>query len=156
MLANALSWAISCAQISSFGIEIVGVGINSLGVPKTITEKVFERMIAERKQFADKSIAEGKSEAKKIRIKADSERTNMIADAEAEAQRIRAEGDAKAAEFYEAFKTQPHLAEFLRKLEALRIVMKGRTTVIFDTKTPPFDLFRPNAAELPAPVKAVK
>ena len=144
------------AQISSFGIEIVGVGINSLGVPKTITEKVFERMIAERKQFADKSIAEGKSEAKKIRIKADSERTNMIADAEAEAQRIRAEGDAKAAEFYEAFKTQPHLAEFLRKLEALRIVMKGRTTVIFDTKTPPFDLFRPNAAELPAPVKAVK
>ena len=32
------------AQTGKFGIDIVGVGINSLGVPKTITEKVFDRM----------------------------------------------------------------------------------------------------------------
>ena len=136
-------------QVRPFGIGIVGVGINSLGVPKTITEKVFDRMIAERKQFADKNIAEGKSEAKKIRIQADRERTEKMAVAEAEAQKIRAEGDAEAAKYYQVFKSEPELAEFLRKLEALKAVMKGRTTIVFDTNTPPFDLLKPGAADIP-------
>ena len=137
------------SQTGKFGIDIVGVGINSLGVPKTITEKVFDRMVAERKQFADKSIAEGKSKAREIRIQADRDRTIAIAEAEAAAQRIRAEGDAKAAESYKTFSKDPELAEFLRKLEALRTILKGRTTVVFDTNVPPFDLL--NAAnQIPA------
>ena len=131
-------------QTEKFGIDIVGVGINSLGVPKTITEKVFDRMVAERKQFADRSIAEGKSKAREIRISADRDRTIALAEAEARAQRIRAEGDAKAAESYKTFSQDPALAEFLRKLEALRTILKGRTTVVFDTNVPPFDLL--NAA----------
>ena len=64
--------------------------------------------------------------------------------------RVRAEGDAAAAEFYAVFKEQPELAEFLRKLDALRAVMKGRTTLVFDTSVPPFDLLKPGAAALPA------
>ena len=135
------------AQTDKFGIEIVGVGINSLGVPKTITEKVFDRMVAERKQFADKSIAEGKSKAREIRISADRDRTIALAEAEAKAQRIRAEGDAKAAESYKTFSQDPQLAEFLRKLEALRSILKGRTTVVFDTNVPPFDLLNAAAAQ---------
>ena len=133
------------SQTGKFGIDIVGVGINSLGVPKTITEKVFDRMVAERKQFADKSIAEGKSKAREIRISADRDRTIALAEAEAQAQRIRAEGDAKAAESYKTFSKDPELAEFLRKLEALRVILQGRTTVVFDTNVPPFDLL--NAAK---------
>ena len=131
------------AQTGKFGIEIVGVGINSLGVPKTITEKVFDRMVAERKQFADRSIAEGKSKAREIRIQADRDRTIAIAEAETNAQRIRAEGDAKAAESYKTFSQDPELAEFLRKLDALRVILQGRTTVVFDTNVPPFDLLKP-------------
>ena len=138
---------------AGFGIAIVGVGINNLGVPKTVTDKVFDRMIAERKQFADKNLAEGKREAKEIRINAERERTITLAKAEAEAQKIRAEGDAAAAEFYQVFREQPELAEFLRKLDALRVVMKGKTTVVFDTAVPPFDLLTPGAAKLPATTK---
>ena len=131
------------------GIDIIGVGINTLGVPKTITDKVFDRMVAERKQFADKNLAEGKREAKEIRIKADREKSTMIAEAEAKAQKIRAEGDAAAVEFYKEFEKQPELAAFLRKLDALRNVMNGRTTVVLDTAVPPFDLLKPGAAALP-------
>ena len=138
------------ADTAGYGIAIVGVGINNLGVPKNITQKVFDRMIAERKQFADKSLAEGKREAKEIRIGAEREKTITLAKAEAEAQKIRAEGDAAAAEYYAVFKEQPELAEFLRKLDALRVVMRGRTTLVFDTAVPPFDLLRPGAAVLPA------
>ena len=145
----------------AFGIEIVGVGVNNLGVPKTVSEKVFERMIAERKQFADKNLAEGKREAKEIRIQADLDRNIAIADAEAAALKVRAEGDAAAAESYREFAKDPELAEFLRKIEALRIVMRGRTTVVFDTAMPPFDMLTPGAsipgvgkpAPAPAPAK---
>ena len=135
-------------QFKDYGIKIISVGINSLSVPKTITEKVFDRMIAERKQYADRSIAEGKSVARQIRIEADSKRTIRLAKAEADAQQIRAEGDAQAAESYKAFSRAPELAEFLRKLEALRVILKGRTTIVFDTNVPPFDLL--NKAGAPA------
>jgi membrane protease subunit HflC len=131
---------------AEFGIEIVGVGINTLGVPKTVTEKVFERMIAERKQFADKNLAEGKREAKEIRVKADLERDTIIANAEASAQKLRAEGDAAAAKFYKEFARDPKLAGFLRKIDALRLIMEKGTTLVIDTNVPPFDLLKADAA----------
>ena len=140
-------------QASGYGIEIVGVGINTINVPKTISEKVFDRMIAERKRIADKYIAEGNSEARKIRTNADSERTIKLADAEAKAKEIRAKGDAEAAQYYAVFKQNPELAEFLRKLDSLKVVMKGRTTLVVDTRTPPFDLLRPGAEAAPAATK---
>ena len=130
---------------AKFGIEIVGVGINTLGVPKTVTEKVFERMIAERKQFADKNLAEGKREAKEIRVKADLERDTIIANAEAKAQKLRAEGDAAAAKFYKEFARDPELAGFLRKIDALRLIMEKGTTLVIDTNVPPFDLLKSDA-----------
>ena len=136
---------------ADYGITIVGIGINTLGVPKTISEKVFDRMIAERKQFAEKSLAEGKSEAKKIRIEADRQKAVAIANAEAEALKIKAAGDAEAAKHYEAFAAHPALAQFLRELEALPKVLKG-ATFIGGPETKPFTLLQPGALNLP-PVK---
>lgn len=137
------------SQAAQYGIKIISVGINNINVPKTISEKVFDRMIAERKRIADKYIAEGNAEARKIRIEADSKRTIKLAEAEAEAKEIRAKGDAEAAKYYAVFKQNPELAEFLRKLDSLRVVMKGRTTLVVDTRTPPFDLLKPGANLLP-------
>ena len=105
-------------------------------------------MIAERKRVADKYIAEGESEARKIRISADSAKVIKLADAEAQAKEIRAKGDAEAAKYYAVFKQNPELAEFLRKLDSLRVVMKGRTTLVVDTNTAPFDLLKPGAETL--------
>ena len=140
-------------QTANYGITIESVGINNIGVPKTISEKVFERMIAECKRVADSYVAEGESEARKIRVKADSERISRIADAEAEAKEICAKGDAEAAEYYKVFTQNPELAEFLRKLDSLRKVMEGRTTLLLDTKTVPFDLLKPGADALRRPVR---
>ena len=135
-------------QTSENGLEILSVGINTINVPKTVSEKVFARMIAERKLVADKYIAEGNSEARKIRIEADSARTIRLADAEAKAKEIRAEGDVEAAKSYEIFQKNPELAKFLRKLDSLREIMRGRTTLVIDTNTAPFDLLQPGAENL--------
>ena len=136
-------------QAANYGIEIVGVGINNINVPKTISEKVFDRMIAERKKESDRIIAEGDKQAETIKIEADRKRAEILAKAEAKALKTRAEADAKAAEYYKVFGENPELAEFLRKLEALRKVMKGRTTLVVDTNTPPFDLLKPRALKNP-------
>ena len=128
-----------------YGLDIISVGINTINVPKTISEKVFDRMIAERKKESDRIIAEGDMKAEKTKIEADRERARIIADADARALKIRAEAEAAAADYYKVFAKNPELAEFLRKLDALRKVMKGRTTLVVDTSTPPFDLLKPKA-----------
>ena len=135
-------------KTSGYGLKILRVGINTINVPKTVSEKVFARMIAERKLVADKYIAEGNSEARKIRIEADSARTIRLADAEAKAKEIRAEGDVEAAKSYAIFQENPELAKFLRKLDSLREIMRGRTTLVIDTNTAPFDLLQPGAENL--------
>ena len=136
------------AKASGYGLNIIRVGINTINVPKDVSAKVFERMIAERKLIADRYLAEGSSEAKKIRISADRERTIQLADAEAKAKEIRAEGDAEAAKSYAVFQQNPELAEFLRKLDSLRQIVRGRTTLVLDTNTAPFDLLKSGAEQL--------
>lgn len=140
-------------RAAEFGIAIESVGISAINVPETITEKVFERMIADRKTVASSYLASGTAEATNIRTKANQEREEIITRAEAEARGIRAEGDAEAAQYYAVFKENPELALFLRKLDSLRRIMKGRTTLVLDTTTPPFDLLNPGADQLVGPVK---
>ena len=131
-----------------YGLEIVSVGINTSNVPKAISEKVFDRMIQERQRAAAQFLAQGNSRAEKIRIDADREKAITLANAEAQAKEIRAQGDAEAAKYYAVFKENPELAEFLRKLDSLRQIMKGRTTLVLDTNVAPFDLFKPGAEVL--------
>ncbi len=130
-----------------FGLEVKAVGINAFNVPSTISEEVFKRMIQERKSAAEKYLANGALQAGKIRTAADKAKADLLTDAEAKAKTIRAQGDAAAAKYYEVFKANPELAAFLRKLDALSRIMKGRTTLILDTSAAPFDLLNAGAAQ---------
>ncbi len=136
----------------NYGIEVVSVGINSINVPKAISEKVFERMVDERKVEANRFLGQGSREASDIRNKANQDRAQELARAEADARMTRAKGDAQAAESYKIFQENPELAEYLRKLESLRIIMAGQTTLVLDTDVEPFTLLKPGAGML-GPVK---
>ena len=138
---------------AEYGIEIVSVGINTINVPERITDKVFDRMIEDRKLVADRYLAEGTVRASEIRNDADQKKAVMLAKAEAEAREIRAQGDAEAATFYAVFREKPELAEFLRKLDSLRLIMRNQTTLVLDTNVAPFDLLKPGS-EVLGPVKS--
>ena len=138
---------------AEYGIEIVSVGINTINVPERITDKVFDRMIEDRKLVADRYLAEGTVRASEIRNDADQKKAVMLAKAEAEAREIRAQGDAEAATFYAVFRENPELAEFLRKLDSLRLIMRKQTTLVLDTNVAPFDLLKPGS-EVLGPVKS--
>lgn len=139
-------------ETDNYGIRIISVGINTINVPEGISEKVFERMIEDRKVVANRYLAEGTVRSAEIRNAADQQKTITLAKAEAEAREIRALGDAEAATYYAVFRENPELAEFLRKLDSLRLIMKNQTTLVLDTNVAPFDLLKPGS-EVLGPVK---
>lgn len=131
-----------------YGIGINFLGIKKLGLPESVTQKVFDRMTAERQREVDRLKAQGEAEAMRIRSAADRDRDKILAGAEREASAIRSEGDAEAAKSFEVFKDHPELAVFLLKLNALEASLKDRSTLILDERTPPFDLL--NGIGVPA------
>lgn len=147
---TAMLAAVKPEAAARYGIDVEFLGIRKLGLPESITQKVFERMQAERTEIAERYRSEGEGEAIKIRAQADSQRDQILAQAEAEAKRIRAEGDAKAAAFYQVFEKNPELAMFLRKLEVMEETLKEKATVVLSAETQPYDLLKGETA-LPKP-----
>ena len=127
--------------VNNCGISLEYLGIEKLGLPESVTQAVFERMTAERKLLADKIQYEGQAEAQKIRSTAERKAAEMISSANGEAFKIRGQGEAVAAEVLPVFQQNPELATFLLKTEALESSLKERSILIFDQRTPPFDLF---------------
>src|SRR6202045_2647782 len=79
----------------SFGIAIEQVGIERVTLPEVNTRFVFERMRAERTQFAERYRAEGKQEADAINAKTDAERTVLLAEARKSAEETRGKAEAE-------------------------------------------------------------
>jgi len=128
-----------------FGIEVTLVGIKHIGLPEKVTQKVFDRMKAERKRIADEITSEGKADADAIRAKADAEMTRIVSEARNAAKLRRAEAEAIAAQSYGVFKDHEELAIFLLQLDAIRQTLSAKTTLVFDTETPPFNVFSPES-----------
>ena len=124
------------------GIEIEFLGIKKLGLPESITQTVFARMTSERTVLISKLQYAGEAEAQKIRSAADRQAAETIANADAAATRIRGEGEAEAAKTLPIFQQNPELANFLLRITALQQSLNQRATLIFDERTPPFDLFQ--------------
>jgi modulator of FtsH protease HflC len=137
--------------LQKYGIGIDFLGIKKLGLPESVTQKVFDRMTAERQREVDRLKAQGEAEAMRIRSAADLDRDKILATADRKASDIRAEGDAEAAKSFDVFKEHPELAVFLLKLNALEASLKDRSTLILDERTPPFDLFNGVGVQAPAP-----
>jgi membrane protease subunit HflC len=139
-----LADAIRPQALAAFGIAIEQVGLKRIALPEANTLYVFERMKAERGQYAARYRAEGRREAEELRAKTDAERTVLIAEAQKFAEETRGKAEAEAAKIYaEAHTQDPAFYKFLRELETLRKVTRENTTLILDTDTAPFNQLKP-------------
>jgi membrane protease subunit HflC len=131
-------------ESKSFGIEIVDVRIKRVDFVADITEAVYNRMISERKQVANKLSAEGEAERERIRADADKQRSVIIAQATLDAQKTMGEADAQATALYaEAFGHDPKFASFYRSLEAYRKSFRNKSDVmVVDTSSEFFKAMR--------------
>jgi membrane protease subunit HflC len=124
----------------AYGIDVRFLGIKRLGLPESVTQKIFDRMKQERQRYVQRLNAEGEALAKDINSAALRQRDETLAKADAKAREISGEADLEVAKSLAVFKENPDLAVFLLKIAALEDSLKDRTTLILDQRTPPFDL----------------
>ncbi|HXA44186.1 MAG TPA: protease modulator HflC, partial [Candidatus Angelobacter sp.] len=127
---------------NNYGISLEFLGLKKIELPESVTASVFERMKADRQLLINKEQYEGEKEATIIRADADRQAAETIANAQAAAIRIRGEAEAAAAPTLRVFEKNPELYIFLLRIEAMKESMNQKTTLIFDDRTPPFDLFQ--------------
>jgi len=133
-------------KAAASGLEVALLGIKQIGLPESVTAKVFERMKAEREQLVKQFKGEGDAEAIRIRSEADRERQRILDEAEAQATVMKGQAEAEAAKYLETFKQDPEFAIFLLKLNAVEQSLKERTTLLLDSRVPPFDMFAGESA----------
>ena len=126
------------------GAEIIDVRMKRVDFAPEVSERVFDRMQAERKRVANERRATGSAESEKIRADADRQREVILAEAYRDAQEIKGEGDAKASAVYaQAFGQAPQFAQFYRSLEAYRASFRNRSDLlVVDPSSDFFKFFR--------------
>lgn len=129
-------------QTNSCGIQLEFLGFKRLGLPESVTQTVFDRMKSERAVLISQAQYQGEAEAQKIKSAADRQAADTLNNATAAAVRIKGEGEAEAAKVLPVFQQNPELANFLLRIDALQQSLNQRATLIFDERTPPFDLFQ--------------
>lgn len=125
------------ARARPLGVEVVDVRLRRIEFAPEISESVYRRMEAERKQEANRLRASGAADGERIRAQADRQRQEMLAEAYAQAQAIMGEGDGEAAGIYAAAygKNQPFY-EFYQSLEAYRSAFSGQgDTLVLSPKS---------------------
>ena len=124
------------AQAKAYGIHVEDVKIKQFDLPDSNLNAVYNRMISERVQMAEKYTAEGNYEAKLIRNDVDKQVNILVSNAEAEAAKLVAEGEAEYMRLLaEAYDTdaKKEFYEFTLALDALKASLTGdEKTVILD------------------------
>ena len=127
---------------NDYGIRLEFLGFKRIGLPDSVSQAVFDRMKSERQLQISTTENTGKRDAQIIQSTADRQAAETLANATATAIRIRAVGEAKAGSALHEFQQNPELAMFLWRIDSLKTSLNQKTTLIFDERTPPFDLFR--------------
>ena len=120
----------------AYGIHVEDVKIKRFDLPESNLNAVYERMISERNQMAEKYTADGNYEASVIRNEVDKTVNITVSNAEAQAAKLEAEGEAEYMRLLaEAYNTQDKkdFYEFILALDALKASLNGtEKTVILD------------------------
>jgi modulator of FtsH protease HflC len=121
-------------KLAQFGIELVDVKIKRINYVEEVRQSVYDRMIAERKQIAEKFRSEGKGEAQKIRGDKERELKLITSEAYRKAQEIKGKADAESTKLYaEAYGVDPEFYSFVRTLEIYRESLDEKNSLVLST-----------------------
>lgn len=121
-------------KLAKFGIELVDVKIKRINYVEEVRKSVYNRMIAERKQIAEKFRSEGKGEAQNILGDKDRDLQEIVSGAYKEAQQIKGKADAEATKIYaEAYNVDPEFYSFVQTLDVYRESLDDKNSLILST-----------------------
>ncbi|MBW2642216.1 MAG: protease modulator HflC [Deltaproteobacteria bacterium] len=121
-------------KLQKFGIEVVDVKIKRINYVEQVRNSVYGRMIAERKQIAEKFRSEGKGEARKILGEKERDLKKITSEAYRKAQVIKGKADAESTKLYaEAFGVDPEFYSFTQTLELYNSALDKESSLVLST-----------------------
>jgi membrane protease subunit HflC len=121
-------------KLTDFGIELVDVKIKRINYVEEVRTSVYGRMIAERKQIAEKFRSEGKGEARKILGEKERDLKQITSEAYKTAQEIKGKADGESTRiFAEAFGKDPEFYSFSKTLEIYSEALDTNSELILST-----------------------
>ena len=129
-------------KVDVFGIELLDIRFKRINYNESVRPKIYDRMISERRQIAERFRSEGNGEAARINGFRERELNKIQSEAYREVEEIRGEADAKATEIYaEAYNQNPEAVdfyEFQKTMEMYKSVIKENTTLMLSTESEAF------------------
>lgn len=121
-------------KLTNFGIELSDVKIKRINYVEEVRKSVYGRMIAERKQIAEKFRSEGKGEAQKIVGEKERDLKQITSEAYRTAQELKGKADAESTRLYaEAFSVDPEFYSFIKTLEIYGQALGKNSTLVLST-----------------------
>lgn len=130
-------------KVGVFGIELLDIRFKRINYNESVRPKIYDRMISERRQIAERFLSEGNGEAARIRGNRVRDLNKIESEAYREVEEIRGLADAKATEIYaRAYNQSPQSVEFYeftRTMASYPAVIGDNTTIVLSTDS---DLFK--------------
>jgi len=121
-------------KLAKFGIELVDVKIKRINYVEQVRDSVYGRMIAERKQIAEKFRSEGMGEARKILGEKERDLKRITSEAYKIAEEIKGKADAESTKLYaQAFGVDPDFYSFIKTLEIYSEALDKDTSLVLST-----------------------
>ncbi|NOY68246.1 MAG: protease modulator HflC [Deltaproteobacteria bacterium] len=118
-------------KLNRFGIELMDMKVKRINYVQRVREAVYGRMIAERKQMAEKIRSMGQGEARKIEGDKDRDLKVIQSEAYRKAEEIKGKADATAVRIYAtAYGVDPEFYSFTKSLEIYSQTLEGTDIVL--------------------------
>ena len=122
--------------VPQYGIEVLDLRIKQVNYIQDVREKVFDRMISERKRIAELYRSEGQGRKAQIEGQMQKELQRIQSEAYRTAQQIKGQADAEATEIYaSSFSRDPEFYSFLQTLDSYRQTIDSTGALILSTES---------------------
>jgi len=130
-------------KLVAFGIELVDVQIKRLNYVEQVRKSVYGRMIAERKQIAQKFRSEGEGEARIIEGNREKELLRITSGAYKTAQEKMGKADAESTMIYaQAYNQGPEFYSFVKSLDVYEKTMDKESSLLLSTDSDFLQFFK--------------
>jgi membrane protease subunit HflC len=145
-------------KLAEFGVVVLDFRIKRVNYNPDVLDRIYQRMISERLQIAQRFRSEGEGESARIAGQRERDVNEIQSNAYRQVQQIRGDADAKATEIYaKAYTQDPQAAEFyafLKTLETYHTIFTKDSTLVLSTDGDIFALLKHATTKTAAPAGA--
>jgi membrane protease subunit HflC len=138
--------AAATQKVGIWGIELLDVRVKRINYKSGVIEKIYDRMMSERLQIAERFRSEGAGEAAKIEGRKEKDLRRIESEAYRTVQELQGKADAQASEIYaRAYTASPQAADFyafLKTLDTYKATLGRDSTLILTTDSDLFKLLK--------------